>query len=169
MDVVSNSEQNSNPDENGNNNHVVTIARGDHERKTSCDSDSRIIPAHISPAPSSPSEANSVGNTCGKSITNPYFPLGSPPIHEMPKFPSPALEHLAQLTQSAQFARLASQSLAFSPLNLSPLLQMPRLMTPFPSPLLGLYGFGTQSLAESTALYLKSRDAISQLSEHKSK
>ena len=80
---------------------------------------------------------------------------------------SPTLEQLAQLSQHAQFARLASHSLTFSPLvSLNPLLRP--LMAPMTSPLLSLYGFGAQSLAESTALYLKSRDAISQLSEHKS-
>lgn len=143
---------------------------------------SRHISSPSSPSDESERKANSVdGLKRCESVTlpNPYFPVA--PYNaalrktislcaEMPKYPTPTLEQLAQLTQSAQFARLASQSMGFSPLGLNPLLQLPRLMTHFqPSPLLGLYGFGAQSLAESTALYLKSRDAISQLSEHKSK
>ena len=91
------------------------------------------------------------------------------------------LEQLAQLAQSAHLARIAS-SASFGPFSphfagFNPFL--PRasvLLNPVVNPLLNLYGHlntaptqATSTIAESTSLYLRSREAISQLAaQHKS-
>ena len=95
------------------------------------------------------------------------------PDVQLPVSSQPSLEQLAQLAQSAHLARIASSAGFVSPFT-TPFARfnpfLPRtLLNPAMNPLLNLYGLNSlpanpaaTALAESTSLYLRSREAINQ-------
>ena len=151
------------------------------DRKTSSESECRFNSSPLPPSDESDRKANSVEGTMATKdgSENAYFPV-KPMLNPLdPRLPVSisGLGQLAQLTQNAQIARLASVghtmgSIGGLPsafpglglgLGLNPFL--PRMGMGLTNPLLGLYGIGN-SLAESTALYLKSREAITNLAKN---
>ena len=126
----------------------------------------------LTPKDSSPESLRSRPSVPQSSL----FPKPSSPVTASPVVPvhapgiSPGLEQLAQLAQSAHLARAAIASANLNPAGqFNPFFNpfLPRI-SPVINPLLNLYGLNpvtahspvNPSLAESTSLYLRSREAI---------
>ena len=152
------------------------------DRKTSSESESRFNSSPLPPSDDSDRKANSIEGAVPRSkddTENAYFPVKPlfNPLNPGLPVSMTGLGQLAQLTQNAQIARLAtvgqtmgalgSLPTPFPGLNLGLGLNpfLPQLGMGLGNPLLGLYGMGN-GLAESTALYLKSREAITNLAKN---
>ena len=150
----------------------TAVRNDDMETKPSQNHLTRLNPYFpLTPKDSSPESLRS-----RPSAPQSLFPTPPSPVSASPVVPvhapgiTPGLEQLAQLAQSAHLARAAIASANLNPAGqFNPFFNpfLPRI-SPVINPLLNLYGLNpvaahapvNPSLAESTSLYLRSREAI---------